>query len=78
MTYTQEFDVDSFPFWSGAKDTIAEVKKAKKMDELQSFIEDYFVDQTPTKTQINDFVWLQRGFILLQLGITEEEEHEEA
>ena len=73
MTYTQEFDVDTFPFWSGAKYTITEVKKAKKMDELQTFIEEYFANQSPTKTQINDFVWLQNGFILSQLGIIDEE-----
>lgn len=73
MTYTQEFDIDNFPFWAGAKDVIAEVKKHNKMDELQSFIEDYFADQTPTKTQINDFVWFQRDFIFSNLGIKEED-----
>ena len=56
MLFTQEFNVDTFHFWSGAKDTIEDVKKAKKMDELQTLIEDYFADQTPTKTQVNDFV----------------------
>jgi hypothetical protein len=46
MQFTQEFDVDSFPFWSGARDTIAEVKKAKKMDELQLVVEDAFIGET--------------------------------
>ena len=31
MKYSQEFNVDTFPWWSGAKDTIAEVRKANKM-----------------------------------------------
>lgn len=70
MQFTQEFNVDTFPFWSGAKDTIANVKKAKKMDELQTLIEDYFANQTPTKTQVNDFVWFQSDFILEQLEIS--------
>ena len=74
MTYTQEFDVDTFPFWSDAKDTIAEVKKAKKMDELQEFIEDCFTGSVPTKTQINDLVWFSRECILLRLGILKDEE----
>ena len=69
MQFTQEFDVDSFPFWSGARDTIAEVKKAKKMDELQLLVEEAFIGKTPTKTEINDFVWFKRDLILSQLGI---------
>jgi len=73
MTYTQEFDVDNFPFWSGAKDTIKEVKKAKKMDGLQILVEDYFGGTVPTKTQINDFVWFQSGYIFSSLGIPVEE-----
>lgn len=70
MQFTQEFNVDTFHFWSGAKDTIEDVKKAKKMDELQTLIEDYFADKTPTKTQVNDFVWFQRDFIFEQLEIS--------
>lgn len=73
MTYTQEFDVDNFPFWSGAKDTVSEVRRAGKMDELQCIIEEAFIDETPTKTQINDFVWYERDLILSQLGISAEE-----
>lgn len=73
MTYTQEFDVDNFPFWSGAKDTVKEVKKAKKMDGLQILVEDYFGATVPTKTQINDFVWFQSDYIFSSLGIPVEE-----
>lgn len=73
MQFTQEFDVDSFPFWSGARDTMAEVKKAKKMDELQLVVEDAFIGETPTKTQVNDFVWFKRDLILSQLGIPDNE-----
>ena len=75
MTYTQEFDVDSFPFWSGAKDTVSIVKRAGKMDSLQLIVEEAFVDSStpPTKTQINDFVWLERDLILSQLGIDMED-----
>ena len=43
---------------------------SKKMDELQTLIEDYFADQTPTKTQVNDFVWFQKDFIFEQLEIS--------
>lgn len=73
MEYTKEFSVDSFEFWSGAKDTVDDVRRAGKMDELQSLIEAQFADgkTPPTETQVNDFVWFERGFIYGQLGLDE-------
>lgn len=73
MEYTKEFSVDDFKFWSGAKDTVDDVRRAGKMDELQSLIEEQFaVDETPpSETTINDFVWFERNFIYEQLGLDE-------
>ena len=73
MVYSKEFSVDTFPFWSGAKDTIKDVQTASKMDELQSLIEEQFADSEtpPTETEINDFVWFERDFIYDQLGLDE-------
>ena len=70
MTYTSEFNVDTFQFWGGAKDIINEVKKAGKMDELQFIIKEAFIDnEHPTATDINDFVWFDNDLIYSQLGI---------
>lgn len=69
MKFTEEFDVDAFPFWAGAKDTIDVVRKANSMDGLQSLIEEHFAESTPTKTEINDFVWFNQKTILILLGI---------
>ena len=80
MVYSKEFSVDTFPFWSGAKDTFEDVCKAGKMDELQSLIEEQFADKEtpPTETEINDFVWFERDFIYDQLGLDENGElHDE-
>lgn len=76
MVYSKDFSVDSFEFWSGAKDTVAEVRRAGKMDELQSVIETAFEcdAEPPTDTQINDFVWFERDLIYSQLGINLEDE----
>lgn len=74
MIYSKEFNVDTFPWWTGAKDTIAEVKKHNKMDELQQLIEENFSDKIPTATEVNDFVWLERSWILTQLGIEDDDE----
>lgn len=80
MVYSKEFSVDTFPFWSGAKDTIKDVQTASKMDELQSLIEEQFADSEtpPTETEINDFVWFERDFIYNRLGLDENGElHDE-
>ena len=73
MVYSKEFSVDTFQFWSGAKDTIKDVQTAGKIDELQSLIEEQFADNEtpPTETEINDFVWFERDFIYNQLGLDE-------
>lgn len=74
MKYTQDFNVDTFPWWSGAKDTIAAVRKAEKMDELQVHIEEAFAEETPTATQLNDYVWFNHEDICKALGISDGEE----
>ena len=77
MVYSKDFSVDSFEFWSGAKDTVNDVRAAGKMDELQEIIEEQFSDRVPTATQINDFVWFERGYIYSQLGLDENGKPEE-
>ena len=71
MIYSKDFSVDSFEFWSGGKDTVDDVRRAEKMDELQELIEEQFSDRIPTETEINDFVWFERGYIYSQLGLDE-------
>ena len=71
MVYSKDFSVDSFEFWSGGKDTVDDVRRAEKMDELQSQIEEQFSDRIPSETEINDFVWFERGYIYSQLGLDE-------
>ena len=71
MIYSKDFSVDSFEFWSGGKDTVDDVRRAEKMDERQELIEEQFSDRIPSDTEINDFVWFERGYIYSQLGLDE-------
>lgn len=82
MTYKVEFDVNTFEWWSGARDTIKDIENAGKMDELQSHLEEVFADSDPTDTDINDYVWHDREFVYEALGLDEngelpEEEEDE-
>lgn len=77
MQFTQEFNVDTFPFWGPAKAVVDEIRQAQKLDSLQELVETTFHEMTPSKTAINDFVWTESVFVLKSLGLREQEDEEE-
>lgn len=62
--------------WSGAVTTLEKIEEAGKEEELMDFLEEEFVE-TPTETDVNDFLWFEDEYIFEQLGIKDEEEEEE-
>ena len=59
MKYETEFDVYSFPFWGGGKVWAEKFFEESKADALAESIEEFFryLDEVPTGTAINDYVW---------------------
>lgn len=57
--------------WSGAVDTIVDIQNANKENELMNLLDDIFLDEIPTDTQVNDFLWFERDYIYECLGLTE-------
>ena len=57
--------------WSGALDTLADIEKADKEDELMQHLEEVFMDETPTDTEVNDYLWFERGSIYEAVGLNE-------
>jgi hypothetical protein len=57
--------------WSGALDTLKDIEKADKEDELMQHLEEVFMDETPTDTEINDYLWFERGSIYEAVGLNE-------
>lgn len=57
--------------WSGALDTLKDIEEADKEDELMYFLEEIFADTTPTETEVNDFLWHDRDYIYVNLGLDE-------
>lgn len=56
--------------WSGALDTLKDIENADKEDELMQLLEDVFVDrETPTETEVNDFLWFEREYIYENVGL---------
>lgn len=57
--------------WSGALDTLKGIIDARKEDELMKLLEETFYGETPTETEVNDFLWFERDFIYESLGLDE-------
>ena len=55
--------------WAGALDTLEDIEKADKEDELMDLLEAVFMDRTPTETEVNDLIWHDREFVYEQLGL---------
>ena len=55
--------------WSGALDTLADIEKADKEEELMQHLEDMFADRTPTDTEVNDYLWHDREYVYEALGL---------
>lgn len=63
--------------WSGAIDTLNTIEKHGKEDELMAHLEEYFFDEVPTMTQINDYLWFEDENIFRNLDISNFEELED-
>lgn len=81
-------EIDSFNdlmknSWSGAIDTLQDIAKANLEEEFMENLENiYFLGETPTDTELNDFIWFERDTIYSDLGLNkngklEEKEEEE-
>ena len=76
MKIYSEKSLRNFEFWSGAKENANELTSAQ-LDEVETILEDLYPEGMD-ETQINDLFWFDFDTIKEWLGITDEEEDEEA
>lgn len=69
MKFNTEINMEDFPAWSGAIDTLDRIKEEGKIKELEFLMQDIFCNKTPTKSEINDFLWFDDDFIYESLRI---------
>lgn len=87
MTYTVETSLENFPAWSGGKDTLDVLIEKDLCDTVEAILNDIYLDDVPTDTEINDTLWFSRDEIAewcgfssweaLENGEEEDEEKEE-
>ena len=71
MYYKTEFNLYDFPAWSGGRDTLETLKEKNLVDEVQAAIEEIYCEESPTDTEINDFLWFERDTIAEWLGFSD-------
>lgn len=77
MEYKVESSLENFPAWSGGKDTLLTLIEKGDVDIVENFLEDVFFENTPTETEINDFLWFERDTIADHLGYKDWEAYED-
>ena len=69
MEYKVEINsLNNFKAWSGGLSTLNTVRERGGIDTLTTICEDLFSGNTPTDTQINDWLWFETDFIYQALG----------
>lgn len=76
MKYVVEESLDNFEAWSGGKDTLDTLREKGDVDSVECLIEEMFFDETPSQTQVNDFLWFERDTIAQHLGYSDWDEYE--
>lgn len=69
MKIVSEMPLRDFRFWSGAKDTAAELS-VEQLDQVERVLEELYPDGM-TDTQINDIFWFERDTVREWVGISE-------
>ena len=58
------FDAVTAMAWSGAIQVCQEIIKQGREIEAMCIIENVFLEDIPTETQLNDFIWFELGDIM--------------
>lgn len=76
ITVKEELDFNDLldKCWSGAVSTLETIFNQCMVDEFMDWLADYYGDETPTLTELNDLLRFEDDFIFRELGIEEEEE----
>ena len=64
--------------WSGAIDVCNEIIMQERESEAMCLIEEMFLEEIPTETQLNDFIWFTLGDLMHLWDDEDDEDDEES
>lgn len=59
-----DFEAIEVMAWSGAIQVCQEIIRQGRENEAMRLIEEEFLEEIPTETQLNDFVWFELGDLM--------------
>lgn len=63
--------------WSGAIDTLQIIYDNSYEEEFMNFLVNYYCDEIPTLTEINDLLWFEDEYIFECIGLINPNENDE-
>ena len=72
----EDFNAIAEMAWSGAIQVCQKIIQQEREEEAMCLIEEVFLEEIPTETQINDFIWFELGDIMHLWDAEDEEEDE--
>lgn len=76
-TEINDFKAIAAMVWSGAEEVAHEIIMQKRENEAMCLIEEMFLEEIPTETQLNDFIWFTLGDLMHLWDEEDAEEDEE-
>ena len=72
----EDFNAIAEMAWSGAIQVCQKIIQQEREEEAMCLIEEVFLEEIPTETQLNDFIWFELGDIMHLWDAEDEEEDE--
>lgn len=73
MLIKKTYELSDFTPWSGAVSTWEAIENARQIDDLESYLEEFYPEGEIDETTLNDLLWFGSDDILAALGIAEGE-----
>lgn len=76
-TEIDDFNAIAAMVWSGAVQVCQEIIRQGREDEAMGLIEEIFLEEIPTETQLNDFIWFELDDLMHLWDDEKDEESED-
>lgn len=77
MLIKKTYELSDFTPWSGAVSTWETIWNAGQIDDLESYLEEFYGESEIDETTLNDLLWFDGDSILTALGIDDNSEYGE-
>lgn len=72
----EEIELAEFPFWAGAEEVAEEINRNEEAQACWEYLEEIISSEGRawTAREVNDFIWFDAGYLLVEAGYFENED----